>query len=165
MPHLRYPSDVAAGEAVTLRLAREGDAPLISRWTRAPEVHEHWGGRALEVDEVRAKYCGSRAPDVVSYVVYRRDEPVGYLQAWQREFRYGLDMFLAAEAQGHGTGPRAARALALELTAAGWIPLQVDPAVDNAAAIRAWEAAGFRPTGELGRDDGRETHVMVFAVG
>ena len=165
MSHLPYPDDVDAGEAVTLRLACEDDAPLISRWTRAPDVHEHWGGRALEVDEVRAKYCGRRAPAVVSYVVCLRDQPVGYLQAWQRKLRYGLDMFLAAEAQGHGIGPRAARALALELTAAGWTPLQVDPAVENAVAIRAWEVAGFRPTGERGHDNGRETRLMVFAVG
>ena len=51
---------------------------------------------------MRAKYCGSRAPGVVSYVVCLRDEPVGYLQAWQREPSYGLGMFLAAESQGRG---------------------------------------------------------------
>jgi aminoglycoside 6'-N-acetyltransferase len=163
MPPLPYPHGVTAGEDVTLRLAREADAPLISRWTRAPEVHQHWGGRALEVEEVRAKYCGRRAPGVVSYVICLGDEPVGYLQAWQLERRHGLDMFVSADAQGRGIGRRAARALAVELTAAGWAPLEVDPAVDNAVAIRAWEAAGFRATREQG--DGSDTLLMVFTDG
>ena len=70
-------------------------------------------------------------------------------------------MFISVEAQGRGIGPRAARALAVELTARGWTPLEVDPAADNAVAIRAWEAAAFRATGEHG--DGGDTLLMVFA--
>ena len=69
MSALPYPSTLAAGEDVTLRLAQDTDAALISGWTRAPEVHRHWGGRAIDVDEVLRKYCGRRAPAVVSYVV------------------------------------------------------------------------------------------------
>ena len=162
MRHLPYPSDVDAGEDVTVRLAREDDAPVISRWTRAPEVHQHWGGRPMDVEEVRAKYCGRRAPAVVSYVVCHRGDPVGYLQAWQREARHGLDMFLAVEAQGRGIGPRAARALAVELAGAGWVPLEVDPAVSNLVAVRAWETAGFRATGDRGGDG--DTLMMVFSA-
>lgn len=72
-------------------------------------------------------------------------------------------MFIAAEAQGRGIGPRAARAAATALTARGWEPLTVDPALDNPRAIAAWRAAGFEATGELGVDDGAVTRIMAFS--
>lgn len=144
-------------------MARDADAESISDWTRAPEVHRFWGGQPLGVEEVRAKYTGRRAPGVVSYVVSEWGVPVGYVQAWQEAERFGMDMFLAVDAQGRGVGPRAARALAEELTASGWTPLTVDPAVHNTRAVHAWRTAGFRETGELGEQDGLPTQVMMFA--
>ena len=159
---LTFPSTLIADEQVTLRLAQDSDAELISSWTRAPEVNEFWAGRVVPVDEVLAKYTGRRLPAVVSYVIHDAANPVGYLQAWQHAGRFGLDMFIAAEAQGRTVGPRAARALALELSLRGWTPLTVDPAVDNARAISAWRAAGFVPTGEFSVDNGRRTRVMTF---
>lgn len=101
---------------------------------------------------------------VVSYVITEQRRPVGYVQAWQEASRFGLDMFVSAEAQGRNIGPRAAQALAQALTALGWSPLTVDPTLDNARAIRAWRSAGFVATGELGMDDGRETQIMEFDV-
>jgi aminoglycoside 6'-N-acetyltransferase len=159
---LPCPSAVEAGEGLTLRLACDDDAPLISEWTRDPLVHRRWGGKPCEVEEVLEKYTGRRAPAVVSYVISADLRPVGYLQAWQDPHRFGLDMFVAAGAQGRGLGPRAARALAAELSALGWTPLTVDPAVDNPTAIRAWQRAGFRPTGERGLDDGAATEILVY---
>ncbi len=97
-------------------------------------------------------------------MICEQARPVGYVQSWQGQDRYGLDMFIAAEAQGRGIGPRAARALASELTALGWVPLTVDPAVDNPRAIAAWRRAGFEATGELGEDDGKGTQIMSFAA-
>ena len=160
-----FPSSVVADSDLALRLARDSDAEVISDWTRAPEVSRFWGEHVVPVDEVLAKYTGRRAPHVVSYVISQGQQPVGYVQAWQREDRCGLDMFLAAGAQGQGIGPRAARALAEALTSLGWTPLTVDPAVGNPRAISAWRAAGFVPTGELGTDSGKATRVMLFEPG
>ena len=163
---LAFPSAVGVGDDVTLRLTGEADAELISEWLRAPEVDRFWGdGRVVTVEAVLAKYTGRRTPEVVSYLISEPAQPVGYLQAWQEDGRFGLDMFVAAEAQGRGIGPRAARALATELASLGWHPLTVDPAVDNARAVKAWLGAGFAPTGELGSDEGRTTQIMVFRGG
>ncbi len=101
---------------------------------------------------------------MISYVISESGCAVGYIQAWQGADRCGLDMFLAAHAQGRSIGPRAARALALALSSRGWSPWTVDPAVDNTRAVRAWNAAGFAATGEVGLDDGRPTQVMVFGA-
>jgi aminoglycoside 6'-N-acetyltransferase len=161
--HRPFPTSVVAGADVTLRLAGGNDAELISGMTHAPEVHRFWGGRAITVQEAFAKYTGRRAPEVVSYVICERARPVGYLQSWQRDGRFGLDMFIAAEAQGRGIGPRAARAVATELTKLGWTPLTADPVVDNHRAFSAWRAAGFEATGELGDDEGKTTQIMCFS--
>jgi aminoglycoside 6'-N-acetyltransferase len=110
----------------------------------------------VPVEEVRARYTGRRAPEVVSYVISEELRPVGYVQAWQRAGHFGLDMFISAGAQGRSIGPRAGRALALALTSLGWIPLTVDPAVENVRAIGAWRSAGFAATGELSVDAGQD---------
>ena len=81
MAALPWPSDVHAGSDITLRLAYDDDAPLTCEWTRDSEVHLHWGGTPLTLDEVLGKYTGRRAPAVVSYVISSDDAPVGYLQA------------------------------------------------------------------------------------
>jgi aminoglycoside 6'-N-acetyltransferase len=146
-----------------LRLSTSDDAELITGWLADPDVHRWWGGEPVPLAEVRRRYTGARAPDVVVHLVLRDGEPVGLLQAWRDpDGTAGLDMFLAAHAQGRGTGPRAARALAEELTRSGWGTLTVDPGTDNARAIAAWQRAGFVPTGERGEDEGRETLLMVF---
>lgn len=146
-----------------LRLSTPDDAELITGWLADLDVHRWWGGEPVPLAEVRRKYTGARAPDVVVHLVLRDGEPVGLLQAWRDpDGTAGLDMFLAAHAQGRGTGPRVARALAEELTRSGWGTLTVDPGVDNARAIAAWQRAGFVPTGERGEDEGRETLLMVF---
>lgn len=139
-----YPSAVTVDESIAIRLANDSDAHTISRWTHAPKVSRFWGGCELSVDIVLAKHTGRRAPEVVSYVI-------------------GLDMFISVEVQGRGIGSAAARAIAVELTARGWVPLTVDPALDNSRALRAWRAAGFVPAGGFGTDgNGRTTQIMRF---
>lgn len=160
---LDYPSALTVDESIVVRLADDSDARTISGWTRSPEVSRFWGGCELSPAVVLAKYTGRRAPEVVSYVITEIGRPVGYLQAWQIDGSFGLDMFISAQAQGRGIGSAVARAMAVELTARGWEPLTVDPAVDNARALRAWRTAGFLPSGAFGTDgDGRKTQVMRF---
>ena len=119
-----------------------------------------WPG--IDVDGVRARYTGRRSPKVVLYVVCDDGGPVGYVQAWQRPDRCGLDMFIAAHAQGRGVGSSAGRALARELADAGWVPLTVDPAPDQTRSIRAGRAAGFQETGDPACDGGERVQVMTF---
>jgi aminoglycoside 6'-N-acetyltransferase len=56
----------------------------------------------------------------------------------------GIDMFLIPSAREQGLGSDAARAMVRYLLAVlGWRRVTVDPAADNARAIRAWQKAGF----------------------
>lgn len=160
---LDYPRAVTVDEAISIRLAQDEDAQVISDWTQEPAVSRFWGGRTISVSEVLAKYTGRRAPHVVSYVITEVGRPVGYRQAWQLNGRFGLDMFISAPAQGRGIGTKSARGIATELTALGWSPLTVDPAVANVRALRLWRSSGFVPTGESGTDGGKRTQIMRFS--
>ncbi|WP_432519664.1 GNAT family N-acetyltransferase [Kineococcus sp. SYSU DK006] len=160
-----HPSELTIdpSRGLRLRLSGPADAETITAWLSQEQVHRWWGGAPVALEEVRAKYTGARLPGVVVHVIETAAGPVGLIQAWHERGRCGLDMFLAAGAQGRGLGPVVARALAEELTARGWRELTVDPAVDDGRAVRAWQRAGFVPTGERGVDGGQETEVMVFA--
>src|SRR5215213_5782596 len=67
------------------------------------------------------------------------------------DFRHaGIDVFLAGRAQGSGLGTDAVRTLARYLIhERGHHRLTIDPAADNAAAIRAYEKVGFRAVGVM----------------
>ena len=67
------------------------------------------------------------------------------------DFRHaGIDLFLATAAQGRGIGPDAIRTLAAHLIdVRGHHRLTIDPAADNAPAIRAYAKVGFRPVGVM----------------
>ena len=59
-----------------------------------------------------------------------------------------IDIFLSTSRHGRGLGTEAIRVLARHLfEERGHHRLTIDPAADNAAAIRAYEKAGFREIG------------------
>nr|WP_240895098.1 GNAT family N-acetyltransferase [Kineococcus siccus] len=145
-----------------LRRSSPNDAGTITAWLSDERVHRWWGGAPVPLEEVIEKYTGRREPAVVVYLIEAGGCAVGLIQAWQDDVERGLDMFVAADEQGCGRGPAAAQALAEDLSRRGWHDLTVDPAVGNAAAIRAWARAGFVATGRRGLDDGHETLLMTF---
>ncbi|MFE2374266.1 GNAT family N-acetyltransferase [Streptomyces sp. NPDC059398] len=146
------PEGGIAGEATLLVPATDEHLSLLAQWFADPEFVRDWGGRPLAREEVAAKYTGRRHPAVVSLLVLRGVDAVGYAQyvpAGPHEG--GIDMVLVPHAQGQGYGPDAARALVRYLhTVVGWDRVTVDPEASNHRAIRAWSKAGFRPVGPRG---------------
>jgi aminoglycoside 6'-N-acetyltransferase len=128
-----------------LRPADDSDLDLLATWFAEPEIYRWWGGRALSRAEVARKYTGRRCPQVESYIVEHTGTPIGYIQYHlEGPGQAGLDMMLLPEFRGHGFGPEAARILVAHLRQArGWTDITVDPAQDNARAIRGWQKAGF----------------------
>ncbi|WP_353940323.1 aminoglycoside 6'-N-acetyltransferase [Streptomyces sp. HUAS MG91] len=125
------------GDKVVLRPVVEGDAKILDRIVREPEVAAWWS----PPDD----YEGALA------VVYE-DEVIGLVQYAEEndpEFRRaGLDIFLTARHHGAGLGADTVRTLAR------WLVrekrhhrLTIDPAAANAAAIRCYGKVGFRPVG------------------
>ena len=93
---------------------------------------------------------------------------LGYNEETDPDHRYaGLDNFLAPEHQDRRLGPAALRLAAEWLfEQRGHHRLTIDPACENARAIRAYAAVGFRPVGvmrryERGADGRRHDNLLM----
>jgi aminoglycoside 6'-N-acetyltransferase len=145
------------GERVVLRPLEPGDAERLRAIREHPEVHAWWG--RLEDDFPQADEQES-----ARYAIVVDGELVGMAQ-WSEEpepdYRHAeIDLFLDPAVRGRGLGPDAVRTLADHLVAArGHHRIVIGAAVDNRAAVRAYEKAGFRPVGVTERSwrspDGR----------
>lgn len=82
----------------------------------------------------------------------------GLIQYWEEtepKYRHAeIDLFLDPVLHGQGLGTEAVRRLVGHLIEErGHHRLTIDPAASNAAAIRAYEKAGFRPVGVTRRSE------------
>ncbi|WP_018350337.1 GNAT family N-acetyltransferase [Longispora albida] len=114
------------GTRVVLRPATPDDIPVLAGIRATPEVYERWGG-GEDMAEAVAEDLGD--PD------YRHAN---------------IDIYLDPAAHGRGLGTDAVRTLARHLiTDHGHHRIVIDPAADNAAAIRCYGKVGFRPVGVM----------------
>ena len=141
------------GTLVRLRPAIRGDIPDLVRIRETPQVHERWRGGD---DMVAAVEEDLDEPGVTGYVIELEDRVVGWIQ-WEAEedpdYRHAsIDIYLDPAVHGRGVGTDAVRTLARHLLHDhGHHRLVIDPAADNAAAIRAYAKVGFRPVGIMRR--------------
>jgi aminoglycoside 6'-N-acetyltransferase len=138
---------VLRGERVLLRPGRPEDAEALVRILNEPEVARWWGSDGIE-EEIGEEFIG--ADD--GFVIEAEGEVVGAIQFHEEDepmYRHaGMDIFLTTSRHGQGLGTEAIRGLARYLfEERGHHRLTIDPATDNAAAIRAYEKVGFRPVG------------------
>jgi aminoglycoside 6'-N-acetyltransferase len=139
--------------SVRLRPATTADIPDLVAIRRTPEVYEHWRGGTDMVAAVEEDFD---EPDAIAYVIEFEARVVGWIQ-WQAEeepdYRHAsMDIYVDPAVQGRGIGTDAVRTLARHLFVDhGHHRLVIDPAADNAAAIRSYTKVGFRPVGIMRR--------------
>ena len=143
-------STLLRGRNIVLRPLRADDVERVAEIQAEPSVARWWG--PPNKAELRRQADGS--DDEKAFVIERKGELVGLIQYYEEnepDFRHaGIDIFLAGRAQGHGLGTDAVRTLARYLIdERGHHRLTIDPAADNAAAIRAYEKVGFRTVGVM----------------
>jgi aminoglycoside 6'-N-acetyltransferase len=146
---------ILRGPRVTLRSAGPDDAVRLTSIRREPEIERRWG--ILEEGEIE-----EFVTDEKTFVVEVDGEVIGAVQFGEVEdpmYRSAsIDLYLTTPRHGQGLGSEAVRILARHLIEErGHHRLTIDPAADNAAAIRAYEKVGFRSVGvmrsyELGPD-------------
>ncbi|MEU7380648.1 MULTISPECIES: GNAT family protein [unclassified Streptomyces] len=141
------------GAFVLLRPTVREDIPALAGIRATPEVRARWRGG----DDLAADIAADlEDPGVRCLTIYHRQRPVGMIQ-WHAEeepdYRHaGIDIFLDPAVHGRGLGADAVRTLARHLVDAhGHHRLVIDPAADNAAAIRCYTKVGFRPVGVMRR--------------
>ena len=139
------------GAVVTLRPPTESDIPELARIRETPEVHARWRGGD---DLVAAVHEDLADPDTVAYVIEYDGSVVGWIQ-WDAEddpdYRHAnIDVYVDPAVHGRGVGTDAVRTLARHIVDHhGHHRIEIDPAADNAAAIRCYSKVGFRPVGIL----------------
>lgn len=140
---------ILAGARVTLRPARPDDVERITEIRLEPEVLARWD--APEPGEFEAFLA-----EPTTFVIDADGEVVGAI-AFHEEpdpmYRHaGIDLFLTSGRHNEGLGSEAVAVLAGHLIRErGHHRLTIDPAADNAAAIRAYQKVGFRPVGVMRR--------------
>jgi aminoglycoside 6'-N-acetyltransferase len=141
------------GAQVTLRAAGPVDIPELARIRATPEVLRWWRGG----EDLAAAVAEDLAEEGTETFVVERDGRVAGAIQWHAEdepdYRHaGIDIYLDPALHGRGLGTDAIRTLARHLIAdQGHHRLVIDPAADNAAAIRCYSKVGFRPVGVMRR--------------
>jgi aminoglycoside 6'-N-acetyltransferase len=136
------------GRNVLLRPLRVDDVERVAEIQAEPGVARWWG----PPDEADLRRQAEGRADEKAFAIEREGELVGLIQFHEvneSDFRHaGIDLFLSERVQARGLGTDAVRTLTRYLIEErGHHRLTIDPAADNAAAIRAYEKVGFRPVG------------------
>lgn len=163
--------DRGVDDGLALVALTEAGLPLIRRWLEAPHVARWWGSAESGVAEVAAHLRGA---SVAPFLMTQQDRPIGYLQIYGADGdpfwsghdlprgTFGLDLFIGeADAVGRGLGPRFLElAIARLYAMPEVVRIQIDPDPRNAAAIRAYEKAGFERAGVIETPDGPALYMM-----
>ena len=129
-----------------LRPLAPGDEAELLRIHRTPEVARWW-------DEPEETFPWDE-PDSTRFTILIDGRVAGLIQYWEeREPRYrhaGIDLFLDPALQSRGFGTEAVSQVVRHLISErGHHRITIDPALENAAAIRCYEKVGFTPVGVM----------------
>jgi aminoglycoside 6'-N-acetyltransferase len=134
---------------LTLRPLRPGDeaellrihsTPEVARWWHLPEEGFPWS------DEPDATRLTIEVSGAVAGLIQFSEEPT------PRYRHASIDLFLDPALHGRGLGTEALSRLVRHLIDdRGHHRITIDPNTENAAAIRSYEKAGFKPVGVMRR--------------
>jgi aminoglycoside 6'-N-acetyltransferase len=132
-----------------LRPLAAADAAELLRILRTPEVARWWdvpdGGFPLTDDPGASRLVIEVDGAVAGLIQFSEELEPKYKHA-------SVDLFLAPALHGRGLGTEAVRAVVRHLIdERGHHRITIDPAARNAAAIRAYEKAGFTRVGIMRR--------------
>jgi aminoglycoside 6'-N-acetyltransferase len=137
-----------AGRAVTLVRVAPEHVGELQRIRATPEVKARWreSDAGWPFDD----------PDTICYAILHEGVVRGLVQYGEEsepDYRHAsIDIFLDPAVHGRGLGRDAVRTLAEHLVGErGHHRVVIDPAADNAIAIRCYSAVGFRPVGVMRR--------------
>ena len=126
-----------------LRPLEERDLPELTRIIATPEVARWWDDGAPWNEPDATMLTIESSGRVVGLIQYGEELDAKYRHA-------SIDIFLDPALHGRGLGTRAIELLVTHLVEErGHHRITIDPAVENAQAIRAYEKAGFTAVGVM----------------
>jgi aminoglycoside 6'-N-acetyltransferase len=163
---------------------REKDLDLVRAWLQRPHVQRWYDDVALAaypddtISEYQAAIRGEDPTDL--YVIMLDGRPIGALQSYRIDDHpeyaaqvalgrsaFGIDLFIGEpELTGRGHGPALIRAFLLDVAFPryGVDLCVIGPTASNAAAIRAYEKAGFRFLKTYLEPDSREQEHYLMEL-
>jgi aminoglycoside 6'-N-acetyltransferase len=134
---------------VIIRPLAQDDAAELRRIHATPEVRRWWGppdeGFPLTDEPEATRLTIEVDGSIAGMIQFSEELDPKYRHA-------GIDLFLEPALHGRGLGTEAVRRVVRELVEdRAHHRITIDPAADNAAAIRAYEKTGFRTVGVLRR--------------
>jgi aminoglycoside 6'-N-acetyltransferase len=138
-----------SADGLALRPLEPGDAPELIRIVQTPEVARRWG-------PLDPAFPLTDDPESVRFAIVVDGAVAGMIQFFEETdpmYRHAsIDVFVEARHHGRGIGTEAVRRIARHLIdERGHHRITIDPAADNAQAIKAYTKVGFRPVGVLRR--------------
>lgn len=126
-------------EGVELRPVTPDDLVALGAMTEQPSIRR-WGWTGVD-DEDATRFAIVVDGELAGMVQYGEERDPDHRHAW-------IDVFVDSAHQGRGIGTEAVRrTVDLLVSERGHHRIEIDPAVDNAVAIRCYEKVGFRPVG------------------
>jgi aminoglycoside 6'-N-acetyltransferase len=124
-----------------LRPLTAADAPELRRIRRIPAIVDRW-------DELEPDFPMDDEPGSARFTIVVDGAVAGMIQYYEGtepKYRHaGIDLFIDPALHNRGIGTAAVREVVRILVEKrGHHRIVIDPAADNAAAIRAYEKAGF----------------------
>jgi len=147
---------------ISFRPVEDGDVPLLHRWRHEPHVQRWWyedDGSEPTLEVVRRNYGPTEDEPERRFMILLDEKPIGYIQTYlladYPDFRdvlqeegAGIDLFIGeSDLINRGVGTRVIQQFVDEIVFADPAidVCIIDPEATNAAAIRAYEKAGFVP--------------------
>ncbi|HTB69662.1 MAG TPA: GNAT family N-acetyltransferase [Solirubrobacteraceae bacterium] len=148
---------------LVLRELRDDDTGELRRIHSTPDVARWWG----EPDD---EFPWRDDPDCTRLTIELDGDVAGLIEFHEElapRYRYAaIDLFVDPRVRGRGVGPAAIERLLRRLIERGHHRFTIDPALANAAAIRAYEKVGFRRVGVMRRyerdADGPDWHDSLL---
>jgi len=132
---------------VAIRPMRPADLEAMAAILAEPSVARWWGPYD------RARAARELLGEAETVVVEHAGAPCGLVMIGEEddpEFRHAtLDIAIASAHRGRGVGRAALGQVVAMLAARGHHRITIDPARENAAAVRCYAAVGFREVGVL----------------
>ncbi len=143
----------------SFRPMTRADLPLVAGWLAQPHVARWWDDAGTSLAHIE-EHLGP-ADSVEPFLILMDERPIGYMQSYdihaeadhpsrdQPAGTIGIDLSIGEpDLVGKGHGPRALDAFVRRLFDAGAPRAVIDPDPANAAAVRAYDKAGFVPLDE-----------------
>jgi aminoglycoside 6'-N-acetyltransferase len=144
---------------IELRAFRDGDDTAITALLAEPDVRKWWTDGEYDAEHGWVVEVGG---ETAGWIEYREETAESFPSV-------ALDIALTSALHGRGYGRRVLGLAVEHFVAKGHHRFTIDPNVENARAIRCYEAVGFKPVGvlrayERSLDDGWNDGLLMDLV-